>query len=71
MGRIKNMLVKRTARGLIKEDYPFAEGFDNNKNILGSTMPSKRLRNQIAGYITRMKRNDQKKRELMKTQVIE
>ena len=30
---------------------------EDNKNILGKTMPSKRIRNKIAGYIARLKKN--------------
>jgi small subunit ribosomal protein S17e len=56
MGRIKSALIKRTARNLVKEENNFDSTFDKNKRLLGSTMPSKRLRNKIAGYITRIKR---------------
>ena len=66
MGRIKSTLIKRTARSLKKESSNFNGKFENNKNILGSTMPSKRLRNRIAGYITRLVRNEQKKKESMR-----
>jgi ribosomal protein S17E len=55
MGRIKSALVKRTARGLLKEENVFSEDFEKNKKILGDSMPSKRLRNKIAGYISRLK----------------
>jgi small subunit ribosomal protein S17e len=68
MGRIKSALIKRTAKSLLKEENDFKEGFENNKGLLGSSMPSKRLRNRIAGYITRLKRNEQKKKSLMKQQ---
>jgi len=61
MGRIKSTLIKRTARSMVKEKNKFDDKFNNNRDILGSSMPSKRLRNKIAGYITRMKRNEQKK----------
>ena len=63
MGRIKSALIKRTARNLLKEENQFAEPFDTNKNLLGNTMPSKSLRNKIAGYITRIKRNERAKKE--------
>ena len=59
MGRIKSTLIKRTARILEKEDY-FSEKFDRNKKVLGNTMPSKSVRNKIAGYISRLKRNREK-----------
>jgi ribosomal protein S17E len=56
MGRIKSLLVKRTAKKLIKEQDFYNTKFDDNKKILGSLMPSKKVRNKIAGYITRLKR---------------
>jgi len=57
MGRIKSALIKRTARKLIAEKSDlFESGFDKNKKVLGKSMPSKRLRNKIAGYISRLKR---------------
>ena len=55
MGRVKSTLIKRTAKKLTK-DQDFSETFDGNKKILGLTMPSKRIRNIIAGYITRLER---------------
>ena len=61
MGCVKSALIKRTARKLLKEENVFSEDFGKNKKILGNTMPSKRLRNKIAGYISRLKR--QKKQE--------
>ena len=55
MGRIKSTLVKRTAETLVKDMKDSFNGeFENNKKSLGSTMPSKRIRNRIAGYITRL-----------------
>ena len=68
MGRIKNSLIKRTARAMLKEENRFTEKFDNNKLLLGNTMPGKRLRNGIAGYITRLKVNERKKAEMLKNQ---
>ena len=64
MGRVKNSLIKRTARSLSKEENNFSEDFNNNKLLLGNTMPSKRLRNGVAGYITRLNRNLKKKKSL-------
>jgi small subunit ribosomal protein S17e len=58
MGRIKSKLVKRTSRQLIqKSDESFKKTFEENKKILGSTLPSKKMRNKIAGYIARIKTN--------------
>jgi ribosomal protein S17E len=57
MGRIKSKLVKRTAHALLREENEFNIDFDNNKNLLRGTMPSTKIRNQIAGYIAREKKN--------------
>lgn len=49
------MLVKRTSKQLLRETLPFEEQFDANKKVLGkNTMPSKKMRNKIAGYIARL-----------------
>jgi len=56
MGRIKSKLVKRTAKTLLKAENKFNENFEENKKILKDSMPSKKIRNQIAGYITRLKK---------------
>ena len=61
MGRVKTALVKRTSRQLIVQAPTiFSESFEENKKALGKTLPSKRMRNMIAGYITRIKRNTHK-----------
>ena len=57
MGRVKSKLAKRTAGRLMKEQE-FAPDFNENKQFLGLTMPSKRIRNIIAGYITRLKKRE-------------
>ncbi len=66
MGRIKSALIKRTAKALLKEQNKFSEEFNNNKRHLGSNMPSKRLRNRIAGYITRINTDAKKKKRPQK-----
>ena len=57
MGRIKTTLIKRTANSLIKK-YPdrFTEDFEENKKTVEelAEIQSKKLRNVIAGYITRL-----------------
>lgn len=55
MGRIKSKLVKRTALTLLKEENRFNGEFENNKGLLKGLTPSKKVRNQIAGYIVRKK----------------
>lgn len=58
MGRIKSTLIKRTARKFVdRSPESFNKDFGHNKAILGNSMPSKRMRNMIAGYITRIKKN--------------
>lgn len=53
-------MMRKTANVLTKEDLNFNKDFEKNKAILGRTMPSKRLRNRIAGLISRMKRQEEK-----------
>ncbi|MEK6906263.1 MAG: 30S ribosomal protein S17e [Nanoarchaeota archaeon] len=60
MGKIKSKQVKRTANILIEKGIEFSSEFEKNKGILGSTMPSKKLRNQLAGYISRLKKQDKR-----------
>jgi ribosomal protein S17E len=57
MGKIKSKLIKRTAKGILNQELGFTKDFEDNKKILGDTMPSKKIRNQVAGYITRFKKN--------------
>jgi ribosomal protein S17E len=61
MGKIKSKMMRRTSETLLKEDLDFSEDFEQNKKILGNTMPSKKLRNRIAGLISRMKRQEAKR----------
>jgi len=58
MGRIKSKLIKRTSRQLIKNsNESLGKTFEENKKSLGSILPSKKVRNKIAGYIARINRN--------------
>ena len=63
MGKIKTRLIKRTAGTLLKQDVGFDDTFEKNKKILGSEMPSKKVRNQIAGYIARIKKREEKEKK--------
>lgn len=57
MGRIKSLLVKRTAKKLLENKSSlFNTEFEHNKRVLNNTMPSKSIRNKIAGYIARLQR---------------
>ena len=51
-------MIKKGARQLMAvEGTSFNKDFEKNKRILGnSTMPSKSIRNKIAGYIARLKK---------------
>jgi ribosomal protein S17E len=62
MGKIKTKLVKRTARTLDEKGVKFEEDFDKNKKVLKDQMPSKKIRNQIAGYLSRLKKQEKEKR---------
>ncbi len=57
MGRIKTMQVKRATNQLLKQ-YPtaFTKNFVENKEIVTKYMDakSKKIRNTIAGYVTRL-----------------
>lgn len=67
MGKIKTKLIKRTSETLIDKKIGFDEDFTKNKKILSKEMPSKKVRNQIAGYIARLlKRENKKQAELEK-----
>ncbi|HLC77755.1 MAG TPA: 30S ribosomal protein S17e [Candidatus Nanoarchaeia archaeon] len=60
MGKIKGKIIKRTAEELRKKGLPFSSDFTGNKKILGNTMPSKKMRNQIAGYIVTLEKRERK-----------
>lgn len=57
MGRIKTKLIKRVTLKLVKEHRDqFKEDFETNKELVEkfAEIPSKKLRNIIAGYVTRL-----------------
>lgn len=59
MGRIKTTLIKRTAKKLFaNHGNGLHEDFEKNKKAIKDfvDIPSKKLRNVIAGYITRLKK---------------
>uniref|UniRef100_A0A7C4B8D6 Small ribosomal subunit protein eS17 n=1 Tax=Thermofilum pendens TaxID=2269 RepID=A0A7C4B8D6_THEPE len=67
MGNVRIRLVKRTARELLSR-YPnlFTEDFEYNKQMLlkVADIPSKVLRNQVAGYITRLVKRQRRLEQL-------
>jgi ribosomal protein S17E len=57
MGKIKSKAVKRASRELTKKGVKFSPRFEDNKKMLGSnTMPSKKIRNRLAGYMARIEK---------------
>ena len=56
MGRIKSTAVKRTAKQLLQMEPSFSEDFIKNKKMLCDTMPSKPIRNKVAGDMVRLTR---------------
>lgn len=57
MGKVRPEKVKKIARELVRR-FPgkFTADFESNKNVLGSIIhiSSTKMRNRIAGYITRL-----------------
>lgn len=53
MGKIKSKLIRRSSKIFLEKGIEFNEDFEKNKKILGNTMPSKKLRNQMAGFLAR------------------
>ena len=59
MGRVKTIMVKNIGKKLYKEHKEeFTTDFEKNKEIVKKyvDIPSKKLRNIVAGYITRLKK---------------
>jgi small subunit ribosomal protein S17e len=65
MGRIKTQQVKRVTKELIKNhEDKLKKDFEENKKILDEVakIPSKKMRNIIAGYTTRRMKKLEKER---------
>jgi small subunit ribosomal protein S17e len=61
MGRIKTTMIKSIGEKLYREHKDeFTTDFEKNKEIVKKYVgiPSKKLRNIVAGYITRLKRRE-------------
>lgn len=62
MGRIKSTFVKTSAQKIYKKGpEEFTTNFDQNKEMAAkhAEIPSKKMRNAIVGYITRLVKNSQ------------
>jgi len=71
MGKVRPVYIKRTARQLV-ELYPdrFSDVFEENTKAVAelTNITSKRIRNRIAGYVTRLVR---RKKELERRALLE
>ncbi len=59
MGRVATKRIRNIAKRIILKYFPIlTKDFEKNKRILNeiADFPSKRLRNRVAGYITRLMR---------------
>jgi ribosomal protein S17E len=64
MGRIKTKLTKRKAKELMAvHNDMFTSDFNSNKKVSEKYMefPSKKIRNIVSGYVTRLKRKEVQK----------
>ena len=66
MGKIKSKQIRRTAKEIMNQGIEFSEDFKDNKKILGKEMPSKKMRNQLAGFLVRFSKNKRKEKEQLK-----
>lgn len=63
MGKIKSKLIRRTVNTLLKKDIEFTESFEKNKKLLVNTLPSRKIRNQTAGLLAKIKKQEKEKKE--------
>jgi ribosomal protein S17E len=56
MGKIKSRLIRRSTKKVNSEGIKFDKDFEKNKRILKGIMPSKKLRNQMAGLLSRIEK---------------
>lgn len=64
MGRIKTQFIKRITQRLIEEhEKDFKKDFEKNKELVAkfTDVSSKKIRNIIAGYVTRIMKMKEKK----------
>lgn len=66
MGKIKSKQVKRASHELMENGIEFSEDFEKNKKTLGNEMPSKKMRNKMAGYLSRYIKQKKKEAETLK-----
>lgn len=66
MGKIKSKQVKRAVKELEEAGVTMEGDFEINKKILGAEMPSKKMRNKMAGHATRLKKTQALEAEALK-----
>lgn len=66
MGKIKSKQIKAYSHELVNSGINFSEEFEKNKKVLGREMPSKKMRNQMAGYLTKFKKKEKIEKEKLK-----
>ncbi len=66
MGKIKSKLIRRTASTLLTKGLSFNENFEDNKKILGMSLPSKKIRNQVSGLLSKLKKQERINEEKIK-----
>ena len=62
MGRIKTQFIKRLGRETVKKHREhLKDNFEENKKIVEKilTEPSKKIRNVVAGYVTRLVKQEE------------
>lgn len=56
MGKIKSKSIRKATKTLNNEGVKFSEDFGKNKKILKGLVMSKKLRNQMAGLMSKTKK---------------
>ncbi len=73
MGKIRPEMVKRLSRMIVVYYYDYiSDDFEHNKSVVQEVLymkyggkVSKRLRNRVAGYVTRLYKRIQKRPEML------
>jgi ribosomal protein S17E len=68
MGKAKSKLVKRCAQTILKNQIEPKENFEDNKRLLRGIFPTNKIRNQMAGYFTKLNKNEKKRLSKLQNQ---
>ena len=63
MGKIKSKQIRKAANILDKEENGISDSFNKNKRVLAGLTPSKKVRNQVAGLLAKMKKREAKNKK--------